>query len=140
MRFFFEKFKNLYEIFYFSFFICINVLLVDSILIYFFGFNILGNEIAATNRISSLFGDELIMGSYISRLLPIALGCSFLVEYKKTSFKFHYSFDLGILVALSGESGCIYYFGTIFYLFLLMKKYFFKFVIRCFNFRSWIFK
>ncbi len=131
IAFFFEKFKNLYGIFYLSFFICINILLVDSILIYLFGFNILGNEIETSNRISSLFGDELIMGSYISRLMPIALGCSFLVEYKKKYFlNLIILLISGILVALSGERvAAFYYLGTIFIYFLLIKKYFFKFVI-----------
>ena len=49
-----------------------SILLFDSFFQFIFGFNVLGNEIIS-QRISSFFGDELILGSYLIRLLPILI-------------------------------------------------------------------
>ena len=46
-----------------------SVLAIDGYIQYFTGTNLVGFEIL-DNRISSFFGDELIMGSYLSRLFP----------------------------------------------------------------------
>ncbi len=48
---------------------CFLILFLDSIIQHFFGYNILG--MPKSGRISSFFGDEKIMGSYIIKLLPI---------------------------------------------------------------------
>ena len=47
------------------------VLIFDGFYQYFVGKNILGWE--THNRVSSLFGDEKILGSYLVRLWPIFL-------------------------------------------------------------------
>ena len=64
----------------------------------FTGINLLGFEIIG-NRISSLFGDELVMGSYLSRLFPL-LFALFLIKPK---LKFEIYF-IGILFILVGFS------------------------------------
>ena len=48
------------------------MLLADSIFQFFTGVNILGFEIIR-DRVSSFFNDELILGSYLVRLLTIIL-------------------------------------------------------------------
>ena len=48
------------------------MLLADSIFQFFTGFNILGFEIIS-DRVSSFFNDELILGSYLVRVMPIIL-------------------------------------------------------------------
>ncbi len=60
------------------FIVCI--LFLDSSIQYIYGKNILGLPIidVGTYRISSFFGSELILGSYITRILPILLSLIFL--------------------------------------------------------------
>ena len=54
------------------FLLILSFLLFDSFFQFFFGVNLLGYKISS-NRISSFFGDELILGSYLVRLLPIII-------------------------------------------------------------------
>ena len=71
---FFEKYlkENLNEKIVHIFLFALSILLFDSFFQFIFGLNLLGNEIIA-NRISSFFGDELILGSYLLRVLPILI-------------------------------------------------------------------
>ena len=127
---FLSLFKNIYKVFYFSFCLCVFSLFFDSMIQFLFDVDIFKKEEVHENRISSFFGDELIMGSYISRLLPIFLGCSLL-----TNLKNKYLLNLliliftGILIILSGERlAAFYYIGTVFIYFIFIKKYFFSFI------------
>ena len=54
-------------------------------------------------RISGLFGEELILGSYLSRILPLAIGLFFL---KKINIKIILAFIIfiEILILISGEN------------------------------------
>ena len=58
-------------------------MLLDSFIQLLSGYNIFGSKVASNNRLSSLFDDELIMGSYITRLLPIIMSITFILNYKK---------------------------------------------------------
>lgn len=49
-------------------------LILDGYFQFFFGSNILGFNLQAGPRVSSFFNDELILGSYLSRLLPLLIG------------------------------------------------------------------
>ena len=75
---------QLYEkkIIKYSFIIMIFTILfvcVDSIFQYFFSYNLFGLSVYANdNRISGIFNSELILGSYIIRLLPILITLYFL--------------------------------------------------------------
>ena len=107
---FHNKFKN---IILFSFLI----LFFDSIFQYSFGFNILGYE--KTSRISSFFGDELIMGSYVIKLFPLFV---FLYFFQNQKILITYTLLSLILISLlliflSGERSAL---GLYFlYIFLL---------------------
>ena len=70
--FIFDNFKifNKKIVFLYSSFLIL--IISDSILQYFTGENITGNEILK-NRISSFFGSELVLGSFLTRLIPIYL-------------------------------------------------------------------
>ena len=61
------------------------------------------------------------MGSYVSRLLPIILGCSIIINLKnKYLINLLIIFISGILIVLSGERlAGFYYIGTIFNLFYI---------------------
>ena len=69
-------------------------MVIDGYFQYLTGKNLLGLETIG-NRISSLFGDELVMGSYLSRLFPL-LFALFLIKPKH---KFEVYF-IGILFIL----------------------------------------
>ena len=80
------------------------LLLVDSIFQFFLGFNILGFEIISS-RVSSFFNDELILGSYLVRIMPIILWFMFFfrINLKKNIFLFVIFFSLYfITIYLSG--------------------------------------
>ena len=52
--------------------IFLSIMILDSLIQYFFGKNFLGFEMA-NDRVSSFFGKELILGGFILRVLPIFL-------------------------------------------------------------------
>ncbi len=65
--------KDFLRKFTISFLIFYCVVLFDSYFQFIFGFNILGFESPVENRLSSFFGDEMVVGSFLSRLFPLAL-------------------------------------------------------------------
>lgn len=91
--------------FYKSFLYTFAVLILDGYFQFFNGYNILGYPIHLT-RVSSFFGDKLILGSYLSRLFPLFLGL-FLIKTQKTNLEktcfFSIFFLTDLLVFLSGE-------------------------------------
>ena len=71
--------------FFYCILICFTALILDGFYQYFFGENILGWK--SKIRVSSFFGDEKILGSYLSRLWPIFFGISvFFFKNKKNLF------------------------------------------------------
>ena len=78
--------------FFYCIFLCFTVLVLDGFYQYFIGENILGWKSPSSERVSSFFGDELILGSYLSRLWPIFFGLSILILKKKS--KLFYLFVL----------------------------------------------
>ena len=104
--------KNVLNKFYNILILSIIFLVIDGYIQYFTGKNIFGN-IAITNRISSFFGDELILGSYLSRIFPI-LFAIFILNYsaikKKTLIAFFLLYTLvAILIFLSGERASFFF-------------------------------
>ena len=102
------------KIFY-SIFICFFILIFDGFFQYYFKFNIIGFELHHGPRISSLFGDELVYGSYLSRLMPLFFAVIiFCSEKNYISKNLRYlSFLLFILadiaVFLSGERTAFFF-------------------------------
>ena len=76
--------------FFYIIFICFVALVLDGFYQYFVGENILGFK--KSERISSFFGDEWILGSYLSRIWPIFFGLSiFFLKKKKQIIFFIYN-------------------------------------------------
>jgi O-antigen ligase len=73
--------KKILTYFYYALIVCFLALIFDGYIQFFSSINIIGLP-KAGNRISSFFGDELIMGSYLSRLFPL-LFTLFLLKEKK---------------------------------------------------------
>jgi len=120
LSYFLNKVLNLRKIIFFSFFLSYIILFLDSILQLSSGYNILGHPII-TNRISSLFGHKLVMGSFVARTLPILLAISFIEDFKnKRIINALVLLISGSLIFFSAERlAFAYYFITIF-LFIIL--------------------
>ena len=81
-----DKDKRILNYFYYILIICFSGLVIDGYYQFYYGENIIGFKLIGT-RISSFFGDELIMGSYLSRLFPL-LFAFFIQEKKKFEIYF----------------------------------------------------
>jgi len=126
-----KKYPLIINFTYYCFLLCLIFLFTDSLSQFFFKVNIIGQKINPGDRISSFFGDELIMGSYVARLLPLIIGLSYLVELKKkillNTIIIFISF---VLVILSGERTSFFYLiFFLFFYFLINKKHFFYFLL-----------
>ena len=69
-----EKNINLLKYLFISILICYSSLIIDGYIQYFFGKNLFGIELYKDYRVSSFFGSELILGSYLARFFPILFG------------------------------------------------------------------
>ena len=78
-----DRFKSF---FCYCIFVCFIILILDGYYEYFNGENIFGWSNNQTTRISSFFGKESILGSYLSRLWPIFFALSLLLFKKKKFF------------------------------------------------------
>ena len=115
--------KNIYilnQLFY-SFCFIFIALFIDSMFQFYSGTNLLGYEYTL-GRVSSFFGDELVMGSFITRVLPIFLAVGYYVVdknflNKNIIYLIKVIFILnGILILLAGER-------TAFFLFILSSVF-----------------
>ena len=68
------------------FLISVFILILDAILQFNLGTNILGWEKFHPQRISSFFGDELVMGSYLVRFLPLIVGLYIFIYFNEFNF------------------------------------------------------
>ena len=98
--------KKLLDYIFYSLFLSFLVLIFDGFFQYFYGKNIIG-LVKHDVRVSSFFGEELILGSYLSRFLPILIGVFYLTSFvnkKHNVFFFLIVIILSIaLIFLSGE-------------------------------------
>jgi O-antigen ligase len=124
--------KKILKYFYYALIICFSALIVDGYIQFFFGTNIIGLP-KSGSRISSFFGDELIMGSYLSRLSPFLFALFFLTKKTKLELNFIsiYFFLLTGLIFISGEraSFFLYSLSLIFIIIFIEKLKKFKIII-----------
>ena len=120
--------KLIINIFY-CLLICFCILIFDSYYQFFFNNNLLGWPIHGT-RVSSFFGDELILGSYLSRLFPFLFASLIYLNNKDLiSKKYFYFFAIifvlsDILVFLSGERSAFFYLNfSTFFLIIFLTNY-----------------
>ena len=98
--------------FFFTLLICFIVLILDGFYQYFIGENIIGFKSPNPKRVTSFFNDEMILGSYLSRLWPILFGLSviFFQGKNKIFFIFFLVFILSeTLIFLSGDRSAFFY-------------------------------
>ena len=121
-----EQDKKILSYFYYTLLICFSFLAFDGYFQFFFGFNIIGLPVIS-DRVSSFFGDELIMGSYLSRLFPL-LFALFLLKKKSSKFEVYYIGVLfiliDVLIYIAGERASFFFLNlsTLFIIFFI-KKY-----------------
>ena len=120
-----DRDKSILTYFYYVLVLCFSALVIDGYIQYFTGTNLAGFKIL-DNRVSSFFGDELIMGSYLSRLFPL-LFALFLIK-KKQRYEIYFIGVLFILVDvlifISGERSAFFFLNlsTVFII-ILIKEY-----------------
>ncbi len=74
-----DKIKYLF----FSILTIVLTLSIDSIFQKVFGFNFIGLKMTHSVRISSFFGDELILGSFIAKTIPLLIALTYYFNFKK---------------------------------------------------------
>ena len=100
-----ENNKDALRYFTYSLLGAFTIVIIDGYIQYFLGENILGYTYV-NGRLGGLFGDELILGNYLSRLYPLLLGLIFLNFLEKKRylyFVFSLFIFIDILIYLSGE-------------------------------------
>ena len=112
--------------FFYCIFFCFTILILDGFFQYLVGENIFGLKSNHPTRISSFFGEELILGSYLSRLWPIFFGLSiFIIKKKNKSFFFLIIIFIlsEVLIFLSGERAAFFFINlsAIFVIFFSQK-------------------
>jgi len=120
-----EQDKKILSYFYYALVIIFLALMVDGYIQFFTGTNIAGLP-KAGNRISSFFGDELIMGSYLSRLFPLLFALFVVKEKKKLELCFMILFFLMLsgLILISGERAAFFLYCLSFiFIIIFMKEY-----------------
>jgi len=120
-----EQDKKILNYFYYALVISFLALIVDGYIQFLTGTNILGLP-KAGDRISSFFGDELIMGSYLSRLFPLLFALFIVKEKKKLELYFMILFFILLsgLVLISGERAAFaFYCLSFIFIIIFMKDY-----------------
>ena len=96
----------LQKVFY-SFLFCYTLLILFAFLEHFTGYNVIYGDQFRSDRLSSLFGDELILGSYLSRFFPILIGLGlFYIKLYSTNVRYLFYIIIvttPLIVFLSGE-------------------------------------
>jgi O-antigen ligase len=106
-----NEYPKLLDNFYNVLLITLCFLIFDTFFQYFFNVNLIGYErIEPYNYLSGIFNDENVLGSYISRLLPIFIGLYYIrINSNFNSFLFFLVIILSsILVFMSGERAAFF--------------------------------
>ncbi|ARJ49246.1 O-antigen ligase family protein [Candidatus Pelagibacter sp. RS40] len=126
-----ETDKKILTYFYYIFLITYTILVIDGFTQYHTGVNLIGYPVDGI-RVSSFFKDELILGSFLTRLFPLFFAL-FMIK-KKNNFELCYVFLLlvfvDILVFLSAERTAFVLFNlSTLFIILFVSKY--KFLRLC---------
>lgn len=113
--------KNFLKYFSYVFILTYSFVIIDALIQYFYGLNFFGFE-KDHNRLSGIFNTEKILGSYLSRFLPIFLALFLLIN--KVKYFANYIMILVLclsffLIILSGERTALFYFVIFFAFFTI---------------------
>ncbi len=121
--------EKLIKYIFISILLCFSSLIVDGYFQYIFGKNIFGYELYNNYRISSFFGSELILGSYLARFFPILFGIFIFLDQKKRNKLMLFSITIVFilsegLIFLSGERLALFFMNlSAIYIILMLKEY-----------------
>jgi O-antigen ligase len=129
-----EKNAKILHYLFYSIIICFISLIIDGYIQYFFKENLFGFKLHGGNRVSSFFGSELILGSYLARFFPILFGLFVFIDHKlkiknkKLLVILTLTFILSEgLIVLSGERVALFFMNSSAIFIILMindyKKY-----------------
>ena len=109
------------------FLISLFFLIFDSLVQFLLGNNILGWEKIHPLRISGFFGDELVLGSFLVRFLPLVVGLYVFINYEKFKFKkilflFFIIFFIYMGIIISGDRTA-FYLSLLFLPFLIQLRH-----------------
>ena len=89
--------KKILNYFYYAFLVTFSSLVIDGYFQFFQGVNLFGFKIGENYRVSSFFGEELILGSYLARLYPLFFAI-FVVRSNKSLWEIIFVSILFILI------------------------------------------
>ena len=110
-----------------SFTLVFLILIIDGYIQYFFKANMFGWPMQGV-RLSSMFKDELILGSYLSRMLPVFFALLIFTKFDKKIYKYVLFFLIFVgvetLIFLSGERAAFFFVNaSSLMLIITMKNY-----------------
>jgi len=112
--------KNFLKNLFYIFSVCYLLLLFDATIQFVFKKNIFGYVVSPANRVSGLFFDELILGSYLSRLFPLLF---FLYAFLKLRINKYliifFLIHLYLIVFVTGERLSFFILNVYYLLFLI---------------------
>jgi O-antigen ligase len=120
-----EQDKKILNYFYYALVISFLALIIDGYIQFFTGTNILGFPKTGV-RISSFFGDELILGSYLSRLFPLFFALFVLKDKKKLELYFMILFFVllsGLVLIIGERAAFAFYCLSLLFICIFMKGY-----------------
>ncbi|MDB2381936.1 O-antigen ligase family protein [Candidatus Pelagibacter bacterium] len=124
-----EKNIFLLKYLFISMLLCFSSLIVDGYIQFLFGKNLFGYALYNDYRVSSFFGSELILGSYLARFFPILFALFILLDQPKknklTLFFMTIVFILSEgLIFISGERLALFFMNlSAVYIILMLKEY-----------------
>ena len=104
---FFKKYKLIINL-------TIIILIIDTYFQFFVGFNLLGYENNKSDyHQTSFFKDEQVLGSFLSKILPVFIAINYLNKNDSTNFKKNIAFSILVLfifgaIVVSGERAALF--------------------------------
>lgn len=133
-----EENKINFKVFFYFLLFDLVLLNIDGYYQYFFGKNLIGIEsVYGNERLNSFFGDEYILGSYLTRIIFIFLAIFYKIKFNSVISEFSLFSLLTstyFLVFLSGERTAFFLFSIGLLIFFILNNY--KFIIKVILFFS----
>ena len=124
-----EKNKFLLKYLFISILLCFTSLIIDGYTQFIFGKNLFGYTLYNDYRVSSFFGSELILGSYLARFFPILFALFILLDQpKKNKLLLLFMTIIFILseglIFISGERLALFFMNlSAVFIILMLKEY-----------------
>lgn len=135
-----ENYKNFLKLFFFSLIITLSFVFIDSIVQFHFGTSLTGFT-KPSFRLTGPFDDRQIVGSYVSRLLPLFIFLYYFFYSKINKKTIFFISLLSLLVLISGERTSFFMITLFLFsiIFLFSKRFINIFLIFCVYFIASIF-